>query len=80
MRLIILGVCVIVAASVFAVMLRAVLTFRRTGKPRYFHRSAATELIWAAIPCLMLVACAVPAIKQIMVLPDRQAEPTHAVQ
>lgn len=80
MRVIILGVCVIVAASVFAVMFRTLLTFRRSGKPRYFHRSAAMELIWAAIPCLILVACAVPAVKQIMALPDRQAEPTHAVQ
>jgi cytochrome c oxidase subunit II len=80
MRAVILGLCLLVAASVFAAMFRAVVSYRRTAKPRYSHRSAAVELMWAAIPCLMLIACAAPAVKLIMALPVKQAEPPRTAQ
>jgi len=79
MHAVILGLCM-VAAGVFAAMFRAVVSYRRTAKPRYSHRSVAMELIWAAIPCLMLIACAAPAVKLIIALPDKQAEPPRTAQ
>jgi heme/copper-type cytochrome/quinol oxidase subunit 2 len=67
-------------AGVFAAMFHAVLTYRRTENSRYFHRSAALELIWAAVPCLMFVACAAPAAKLILALPNNQPELTQPLQ
>ena len=79
MHAVILALCM-VAAGVFAAMFRAVVSYRRTAKPRCSHRSAAVELMWAAIPCLMLIACAAPAVKLIMALPVKQAAPPRAAQ
>ena len=33
-----------------------------TGRPLAFRQSLATELVWTAIPCLMTLAAAIPAV------------------
>jgi protoheme IX farnesyltransferase len=61
MRLMILGLCALVTAGVFAAMLLAIWSTRRARMaPTAFRQSFATELVWAAIPCLMIVAAAIP--------------------
>jgi cytochrome c oxidase subunit 2 len=80
MRIIILGMCTMIAAGVFAAMVCAVCTHRRNSYPPHFHSRVVVELIWAAIPCVMLVACAFPAAKLIIASPDRQADPPRTVQ
>jgi heme/copper-type cytochrome/quinol oxidase subunit 2 len=63
MRLVILGVCALVAAGVFAAMFLAIWRTRRApAAPTAFRQSFATELVWAVIPCLMVLAAAAPAV------------------
>jgi protoheme IX farnesyltransferase len=63
MRLVILGLCALVAAGVFAAMFLAIWSTRRArAVPTAFRQSFATELVWAAIPCLMILAAAIPAV------------------
>ena len=67
MRIVILGMCAMLTAVVFAAMLVAIWKSRRSSHAATrFHRSAAVEVVWAVIPCVMLVACAVPAARLIV--------------
>lgn len=63
MRLVILGMCALVAAGVFATMFVSLWSTRcAPAASTAFRRSFATELVWAAIPCLMMLAAAIPAV------------------
>ena len=63
MRFVILGMCALVATGVFIAMFLAIWSTRRAPAAQAtFRQSAATELVWAAIPCLMILAAAIPAI------------------
>jgi heme/copper-type cytochrome/quinol oxidase subunit 2 len=63
MRLIILTLCALVAVGVFATMFLSIWSSRREGAPRPSARQhVAAELVWAAIPCLMIAAAAIPAV------------------
>jgi heme/copper-type cytochrome/quinol oxidase subunit 2 len=77
MRIIFLMMCATAAAGVFVTMACAVWAYRRANGPPYFHQRVVVELVWVAIPCLMLVAFALPAAKLIFALPDRQSEPVR---
>jgi cytochrome c oxidase subunit 2 len=67
MRIVILGICALLTALVFATMLVVIWKSRRSGDVgARFHRSAAVEVVWAVIPCVMFVACAVPAVRLIV--------------
>jgi cytochrome c oxidase subunit II len=62
MRLVILGMCSLVAVGVFAAMFLAIWSTRRAAAaPTPFRQSFVSELVWAAIPCLMVLAAAIPA-------------------
>jgi len=63
MRLVILGMCALVVTGVFAAMFLAIWSTRRApAAPTAFRQSFATELVWAAIPWLIILAAAVPAV------------------
>jgi heme/copper-type cytochrome/quinol oxidase subunit 2 len=63
MRLAILTMCMLVAAGVFATMFLAIWSSRRDGlRPPTFRQNLAAELVWAAIPCLMILTAAIPAV------------------
>jgi heme/copper-type cytochrome/quinol oxidase subunit 2 len=73
MQLVILGMCSVVGAGVFAAMFLAIWSTRRaTPSSSAFGQSFASELVWAAIPCLMLLAAAIP-----MVMAIAQARSGH---
>ena len=80
MCVLVFWMCTLIAAGVFAAMGRAIWIHRRTALPPHFHCNVVVELIWVAIPCVMLVACALPAAKLIIAPPDRQAEPPRSGQ
>ena len=62
MRVAILMMCALVAAGVFATILVSIWSSHRQGaRPASHRRTLAAELVWAAIPCLMVLAAAVPA-------------------
>ncbi len=63
MRLIVLILCVLVAVGVFATMFLAIWSSRGADLRQPSARQhVAAELVWAAIPCLMIVAAAIPAV------------------
>ena len=63
MRLVVMGMCALVAAGVFAAMFVSIWSTRRApAASTVFRHSFATELVWAAIPCLMMLAAAIPAV------------------
>jgi cytochrome c oxidase subunit II len=63
MRLAILTMGTVLAAGVFAAMFLAIWSSRRdSSRAPSFHQTLAVELVWAAIPCLMIVAAAIPAV------------------
>ena len=62
MRTVIFGVGVVVAGGVFVTMLLSILSARGTGEgDDSFRQSVFEEIVWALIPCLMIVAAVVPA-------------------
>ena len=65
MRIVILGVCAMLAMLVFGAMLVNIWRSRRSCDA-HFHRSAAVEAAWAVIPCVMFVACTIPAVKLVI--------------
>ena len=67
MRLAILTMCILVAAGVFAAMVLAIWSSRRNqSRAPTFPQTLASELVWAAIPCLMVLAAAIPATMAIL--------------
>ena len=63
MRVLILSMCALVTAGVFATMFAAIWSTRgASARARAFQQSLATELVWAAIPCLMVLAASIPAV------------------
>ena len=63
MRVAILGMCALLAAAVFAAMFVSIWSTRRSGVcPQALRQSLTAEIVWAAIPCLMIVAAAIPAV------------------
>jgi cytochrome c oxidase subunit 2 len=67
MRILILEFCAVLVAGVFAAMFVAIWGTRRSaGRLEHFRQSATVEVVWAAIPCLMLIAAALPAARLIV--------------
>lgn len=63
MRLIILTLCALVAVGVFVTMFLSIWSSRRGGARQPSARqNVAAELLWVAIPCLTIVAAAIPAV------------------
>jgi heme/copper-type cytochrome/quinol oxidase subunit 2 len=62
MRAVILGLCGVVAAAVFLAMYLSVWSTREgPGRAAAFRQHIVSELVWATIPILMLIAAALPA-------------------
>jgi heme/copper-type cytochrome/quinol oxidase subunit 2 len=67
MRVAILTLCTLLAAGVFAAMFVSIWSTRRRGVcPPALRQSLTSEIVWAAIPCLMIVAAAIPAVVAIV--------------
>jgi heme/copper-type cytochrome/quinol oxidase subunit 2 len=62
MRVVILGLCTLLAGGVFIAILLSTWSSRRSAdRAPEFRQAMVTELLWAAIPCLMVIAAAIPA-------------------
>ena len=67
MRVVVLTMCALVAAGVFTAMFIAIWSSRRDpSRPQTFAPSLASELVWLAIPCLMMLGAAIPAVIAIL--------------
>ncbi len=82
-RIAILWICAAIALAVFAVMIYSIVVFRkpRIAMPGAYHRNTFSEVVWAAVAILILVAAVVPAVKEAVVVDDMRApdELAHAI-
>lgn len=64
-HMIIFTICVLIGIVVFSIMFYSIFSHRKSlgVKPSNFHESTKLELLWTAIPVLILVAMAIPATK-----------------
>lgn len=63
LHMIIFGICVVIAAIVFGIMIWSLIKYRHSQNKEAatFHESTLVELIWTAIPIIILIVMAVPA-------------------
>lgn len=56
-------ICVVIGVVVFGVMFYSLFRFRHSkgAKPAHFHENTLVEVLWTAVPLLILVGMAVPA-------------------
>lgn len=67
MRVVMLGVCALLAAGVFATMFVTICRSHAVSDvPPGVRRRLTIELVWAAIPCLLVVAAFVPAVVKVL--------------
>lgn len=72
LHMLILGICVLVAIGVFGAMIYSIIAFRKSKhpEPATFSHSTKAEVIWTAIPFLILVGMAVPSAESVMKIED----------
>ncbi|WEN41122.1 Cytochrome c oxidase subunit 2 [Thauera sp. GDN1] len=68
-------ICVVIAAIVFGLMFWSIVHHRKSRGvvPAQFHGSMKIEMLWTAIPVLILVAMAVPATRTLIAMEDTSA-------
>ena len=82
LHMLILGVCALIAAGVYAAMIYAIVKFRKSAgaKPAKFSHNTTAEVVWTVIPAAILVALAVPAAETLIRMNDtRNAQLTIKV-
>ncbi len=72
LHMLMLGVCAVIAAVVYAAMIYAIVRFRKSAgaKPVLFTHSTMMEVVWTVIPAVILVVLAVPAAKTLVRMQD----------
>ena len=72
LHMLILWVCVAIAAAVFGVMIYSIATFRKSkgAVSATFDHSTTAEIVWTLIPVIILVAMAIPAAKTLVRIDD----------
>ena len=65
-------ICCVIGIIVFAIMLWALIHHRKSkgAVPAQFHESTKVEILWTAIPFVILIAMAVPATKTLTAMED----------
>ena len=72
--MILLYICVVIAIIVFGVMFWSIFHHRKSKghKPANFHESTTVEVIWTAIPLLILIVMAIPATEGVFAMYDTE--------
>lgn len=72
LHMIIFYICCVIAALVFGLMFWSILHHRKSkgAEPAQFHGSLKIEIIWTAIPVVILIAMAIPATKTLIAMED----------
>jgi cytochrome c oxidase subunit 2 len=82
LHMLVLLVCTVIAAAVYGAMIYAVVKFRKSqgSEPAKFTHNTTAEVVWTVIPCLILIAMALPAAESLIRLEDtRNSELTITV-
>jgi len=72
LHMLVFWICVVIGVIVFGVMIWSLLMHRKAAgvKPATFSHSTAAEIIWTAIPCVILLLMAVPSAETMIKLED----------
>jgi cytochrome c oxidase subunit II len=72
LHMLVLWVCVIIAAIVYTAMIYAIVKFRKSAgaQPAKFTHNSTMEVVWTVIPAVILVALAVPAAETLIRMED----------
>jgi cytochrome c oxidase subunit 2 len=72
LHMLIFWICCVIGALVFAVMFYSMWAHRKSKghKPADFHESTTVEIIWTAVPLVILVSMAIPAAKTLIAMED----------
>jgi len=72
LHMLILWVCVVIGAGVYAVMIAAIVKFRKSNGAvaAKFTHNATIEVVWTVIPAAILVAMAIPAAETLIRMDD----------
>jgi cytochrome c oxidase subunit 2 len=75
LHMLILGICAVIAVIVYAAMIYAIVTFRKTkgAEAARFHHNTRAEVVWTVIPAAILVAMAVPSAETLIRIEDTRA-------
>ncbi|HBZ29167.1 MAG TPA: cytochrome c oxidase subunit II [Nitrosomonas nitrosa] len=71
-HIVLLWICLVIFIGVFGVMFYSVLKHRKSlgYKAANFHHSTVVEIIWTAVPIIILVLMALPATKTVIAMKD----------
>lgn len=72
LHMMIFWICCVIGALVFAVMFYSMFKHRKSkgAKAADFHESTTVEIIWTAVPLVILIAMAIPAAKTLIAMED----------
>ena len=72
LHMIIFYICCVIGVIVFGLMFWSIFHHRKSKgvKPANFHESTKVEILWTAIPFIILIAMAVPATKTLIAMED----------
>jgi cytochrome c oxidase subunit 2 len=72
LHMLIFWICVIIAAAVFGMMIYSIVKFRHSqgAVPANFDHSTKAEIVWTAVPVLILVGMAIPAAATLVKIED----------
>ncbi len=75
LHMLIYYICVAIFIAVFGVMFYSIFAHRKSkgAKPAHFHESTTVEVVWTAIPFLILVAMAIPSTATLLKMDDTSA-------
>ena len=74
-----LKICGSIALLVFLMMLATIARHRVPGRSQERRSAAVAYYLWATIPWLMILSCAIPAVWQITASAFEPLERTHAI-
>ena len=68
----VMAFCVVIFIAVFSVMFYSIFKHRKSkgAKPANFHESTTVEIVWTAVPFLIVIAMAMPATKVVVAMKD----------
>ncbi len=68
-------ICCVIGAVVFGIMFISILLHRKARgvQPAQFHESTKIEILWTAIPVVILIGMAIPATKTLIAMEDSSA-------
>jgi cytochrome c oxidase subunit 2 len=72
LHMLILWICVAIGVVVFGAMFYSIIVHRKSrgAVPANFHHSTKAEILWTVVPCVILVAMAIPATKGLVAMED----------